>query len=412
MEAYGDYLYCFINDLGVDATILRRDRAGTWTDLPTGLPPELFPTTTRGVIEFGGIRYWTDSGFVRYWDGAAWVPEPTLDGACGYCSWMSVIDNVLYIGASATFSPPYGGYYWKTPSVTNWSFLSHEVPDNTWGNYPLCVGADGEVYTWSTSTGADIRIYRKINNHLSLIHQDTAGLAGMLGLYGGIGVNAAGEMYLGEESAGNVHFFAFVPTYDLTPGGLYPQAMDCDGDGDMLYLALYDTATAQPRLVSVALPLDGAASMGSSIFSSGAGTAINVRCNSVGDSLAVSGHFGANEQVETSDDGGITWADIDPGTWAANLAEPLVVDPLTLDEVLIALTPQSIIETVDGGTTWTTLNAAVGFSPGAMAKLVNGDEMIIGDDGANVILYSPNRGVTTAVVTGAFAGNVASLAIT
>jgi hypothetical protein len=73
---------------------------------------------------------------------------------------------------------------------------------------------------------------------------------------------------------------------------------------------------------------------------------------------------------------------------------------------------QDIVETVDGGTTWVMNNAAVGFSPGAMAKLVNGDEMIIGDDGANVILYSPNRGVTTAVVTGAFAGNVAALEIT
>jgi len=88
------------------------------------------------------------------------------------------------------------------------------------------------------------------------------------------------------------------------------------------------------------------------------------------------------------------------------------VDPLTLDEVMIALTPQSIIETVDGGTTWVTNNAAVGFSPGAMVKLVNGDELLIGDDAANVILYSPNRGVTTAVVTGAFVGNPCALAIT
>jgi len=200
--------------------------------------------------------------------------------------------------------------------------------------------------------------------------------------------------------------------YTVVGGGLYPQAIDCDGDGDSLYISLYDTTTGQPVLVSVNLPLDGATSVGNITFNPGAGSAINVKCIDIGDNLVISGDFGANEQVETSDDGGMTWTDIDPGTWGAALAQPLVVDPLTLDEVMIALTPQSIIETLDGGTTWTVYNAAVGYSPGAMTKLVNGNEMIIGDDGANRIDYSPNRGVSTANVTGVFGGNVAAVEIT
>ena len=132
MEAYGDYLYAFVNDVGVDATIIRRDRNGVWTDLPTGLAPEATPESTRGVIEFGGIRYWTDTGFVRYWDGSAWVAEPTLDGQCGPSAWMSVINNILYIGADSAYAHG-GGYFWKTAAATNWSFLSLPIPDNTWG---------------------------------------------------------------------------------------------------------------------------------------------------------------------------------------------------------------------------------------------------------------------------------------
>jgi len=57
-------------------------------------------------------------------------------------------------------------------------------------------------------------------------------------------------------------------------------------------------------------------------------------------------------------------------------------------------------------------NAAIGFTPSAMVKLVNGTEMIIGNGAGNRIDYSPNRGVSTANVTGAFGGNVAALEIT
>jgi hypothetical protein len=47
-----------------------------------------------------------------------------------------------------------------------------------------------------------------------------------------------------------------------------------------------------------------------------------------------------------------------------------------------------------------------------MAKIPNGDELIMGDGAANRIDYSPNRGAQLTNITGAFVGNVAALEIT
>lgn len=203
--------------------------------------------------------------------------------------------------------------------------------------------------------------------------------------------------------------------YTVVGGGLYPQSIDCNGDGSALYICLYDTATGQPALMEVALPLDGATSVGNIMFLPGAGTAINVKCSVVGDELAIAGDFAAaNEQVETSDDAGITWTDIDRDFWGAEVAQPLIINPTWITEVMVALAgAQDITETFDAGATaWIVNNPAIGYSPGAMVRLVRGHEMIIGDDAANRIDYSPNRGVSVANVTGAFGGNVAALEIT
>jgi hypothetical protein len=407
---YGSYLYLANHDTaGAGATYFyRRDLAGVWAAFGAA-HAGMEGQNPRGVIGYGGEVYWTNATRARYWDGAAWSAESTLDGPTIGVGYMSIVDNELYVGISTSVDL-IGRYYWRISSATAWSVLNLEVPNNTWGGWTLNESADGEAYT-AVTDGTVIAIHRKTNNHFNMIGYDTP--AAGPGTRGGVCVDAAGDMYFGSNTAGTAQFWAWVGVYDLTPGGLYPQAMDCDGDGDTLYIGLYDTATAQPILISVALPLDGALSMGGAVFNPGAGSAINVKCIDVGDRLAISGDFGANEQVEVSDNAGTTWTDIDPGTWGANLAEPLIVDPLTLDEVMVALSAlQDIVETTDGGTTWTTLNAALGLNPGAMVLLTNGNEMIIGDDAANVILYSPNRGVTTAVVTGAFVGNVAALEIT
>jgi photosystem II stability/assembly factor-like uncharacterized protein len=152
--------------------------------------------------------------------------------------------------------------------------------------------------------------------------------------------------------------------------------------------------------------------MGMGLFNPGAGSAINVRCSAVGQKLAISGRLsaGGNDSVRTSEDGGATFTDIAPA-WA-DTAQPLLVDPDGVDEVYVALdAAQDLDETEDGGTTWTQRNAAVGYSPGAMAKLSDGDELVVGNDAANRIDYSPNRGQTLTNITGAFVGAVAALEV-
>ena len=411
---YGSYLYVANHDVtGAGTTFFyRRDLAGVWTAFgATHAGAE--GANGRGIIGFGSEVYWTNVTNARYWDGAAWSIEATLDAQLA--EYMSVIDNKLYVSCNSIGSN-IGGYYWKTTAATNWSWMNLPVPNNTWSCWALCEGADGETYT-STNAWPDKRVYRRVGGHLNLIgYESSAGLN--WGGIGGVCTDATGAMFVGVRMAGTIQFFAFVGVYNVTAsgGGLYPQSMDCDGDGDSLYIGLYDTTTAQPILISVPLPLDGATSTGNAMFQPGAGDAINVKCTDVGDNLVISGKFAANnENVETSDDAGLTWVDIDRDAWGADTAQPLIVAPLTVDEVMVAVVAvlQDIMETFDAGATaWIQNNAAIGFTPSAMVKLVNGTEMIIGDGAGVRIDYSPNRGATTADITGAFGGNVAALEIT
>jgi hypothetical protein len=406
---YGDYLYVANHDVGISTTFFyRRDLAGNWIAHSTHVGVE--GAGGRGIVGFGGEIYWTNWTEQRYWDGAAWSVEPTLTTQCGSTCYLSVIDDALYV-LTSTSASLIGGYYWRTAMATDWSFLNLPVPDNTWGGWTLCQGEDGEAYTIAQD-GTTLRIYQKVGPLLDLIHyQATVGVG--LGTRGGVCTDATGEMFFGTRAGGTVQFFAFAGNYNVTPGGLYPQAVDCDGDGDALYVALYDTTTAQPMLISVPLPLIGGVSAGSNIFNPGAGTAINVKCPDVGDQAVVAGDFGNNEQVETTDDAGLNWTDIDRDAWGAETAQPLEINPISIEEVLVALAAaQDITETFDAGATaWVVNNAAVGYSPGAMSKLPGGDELVIGDDAANRIDYSPNRGVTLQNITGAFAGNVAALEV-
>jgi len=215
-----------------------------------------------------------------------------------------------------------------------------------------------------------------------------------LGTRGGVCVDAAGDMYFGTLVGGNIRFFAFVPDHDLTPvgTGLYPEALDCDADGDSLYVAVYNAA-GQPVLIKVMLPLT-ATSPGSAMFDPTDGDAINVKCSNVGGRLAISGNFAAagNEQVETSVDGALTWVDIDRDAWGAESAQPLLVGD-NIEQIMVALqTAQDITETANAGATpWIVNNPAVAYSPIAAAKLPQGDEMILSGSGIGVD-YSPNRG--------------------
>lgn len=409
MGGYGDYFYYENHDVGGAGTtyFYRRDLDGNW-DMPFATHVGAEGANGRGIIGFGGKVYWTNMLYARYWDGAAWSIETTLNGQGS--TYMSAIDNKLYVCTDPSHSLV-GGYYWKTTAATTWAFMNLPIPDNTWWVWTLCEGADGETYTL-TSSGLNMRIYQKVGSILKLI-AGQASIAAGVGTCGGICVDAAGAMYWGTRALGTIRFFYYDPDYDVTPegGGLYPQAMDCDADGDALYIAVYDAA-GQPALIKVMLPL-ATGSMGSTMFGPAAGgSAINVQCTGVGQRLAISGRLsaGGNDSVQVSTDAALSWTDVAPA-WG-DTAQPIEVSPDTLDKIMACLDAnQDIVETLDQGTLWLTRNAAVGYSPGAMARLPQGDELLVGDDAANRIDYSPNQGATLHNITGAFQGNVAALEV-
>jgi len=390
MGGCGDYFYYENHDVGGAGTtyFYRRDLDGNW-DMPFATHAGAEGASGRGIIGFGGEVYWTNATNARYWDGTAWSIEATLDDQGG--TYLSLIGGNLYVRTSTTYSLV-GGYYWRTPTATNWAFLNLPVPDNTWSVWPLCEGEDGETYTL-TSNGTIMRIYQQVGPLLNLIAYQAVIAVGV-GSRGGVCVDDTGAMYWGTRAGGTIQFFAFVGDYDVAPGGLCPQAMDCDGDGDALYIGVYDTGTTQPLLISVPLPLVGGVSPGSAVFEPGAGNAINVKCTDVGNQLAIAGRFsgGGNDSVQVSDDGGLSLPNDIAPNWG-DTAQPLLVDPDDLDGVMVALQGGAgqIMETVDGGGTWTQRNAAVGYGPTALARLPEGDELVAGGP-AGEIEYSPNRG--------------------
>jgi len=338
---YGSYLYLANHDVaGPGSTFFyRRDLAGVWAAF--GAPHVgVEGAGGRGIIGYGGEVYWTNWTNARYWDGAAWSIETTLNSQG--CEKMSVIDEILYLNAS-TIMPWIGGYYWKTAAATDWTWMNLPVPNNMWTCWPLCEGADNETYT-ATSDGTAMRVYQQVGGMLNLIgYQAVMPVAP--DSHGGVCVDDTGAMYIGTEPGAAIQFLAFAGVYTVTPGGLYPQAIDCDGDGDQLYLALYDTGTALPMLISVPIPLDGALSMGSNMFSPAVGTRINVQCSVVGDNLAIAGDFAAvDDHVRVSGDAGLTWTNIGSNLWNVNVAQPLEINPNSLggtpvapDEVMVCL---------------------------------------------------------------------------
>jgi hypothetical protein len=205
------------------------------------------------------------------------------------------------------------------------------------------------------------------------------------------------------------------PDFDVEPpggggggAGLMPAAMDVDGDGDVLYLGLYNAA-GQPLLIRVPTPL-AADAVGVAVFDPGAGDAINVQCTNVGRRLAIAGRLsgGGNDSVQVSGDGGLSWSDV-ADAWGDD-AMPLSVAPTDLDEILVCLqTAEDIMLTEDGGT-WVTVNAAIGYAPTAMAEHPQSHELVVGS-AAGDLDYSPNRGQELADISPGFVGGVAALAV-
>jgi len=371
----------------------RRNTTGTWTAYPPATTlTNLFPT---GVMAFSGKVHLSTPDGSFTWDGSSWTQDSPSLAACYFM--------VHSLGSIGNY------YLWATPGNKTYRRSAHgnwmlDAGNPYGGSLGFSVDEDGMLYATNSTTS---QVYARVG---SFWHSQGGFVA--FTTFAGCR-DANGDLFAGCVVGGSTCFYIYTPDFNIAPGGLSPQAMDVDGDGDALYIGVYNAA-AQPVLVKVALPLVNNA-IGNAVFNPLAGTAINVKCGDVGGELAIAGSFAAapgNEQVEVSEDGGGTWTDIDRDAWGVEVAEPLLVDPDdAANRVMVALAgAQDIVETTDGGATaWVINNAAVGYSPGAMAKLE--DELIIGDDAANRIDYSPNRGVTLQNITGAFGGNPCAIEV-
>jgi hypothetical protein len=407
----GTYLYLVHVD-GVNFYFARRNVAGVWQN--NFIPARAIfmgMNNTQGIIVYDSYVFHSSGSYgLERWDGAAWVEDSLTAVTLGA---FPVHDGTIFTVA------PEGV---NDIAVWRWtgSDWEQEMIASSGGNQTsyLSIGADNVLYI-GTST-ADALIYERDDDSetWSLLDQTNVVAGGST-----CATYFGSTWYFCERSAGGDGIYMHTRTFNIHPApigggvagnGLPPQMMDCDGDGDYLYLCVYDNAANNPMLIRVPLPLT-ATSVGFAFFDPGAGSAINVKCCTASHELAIAGNFGANDQVEVSEDAGMTWADIDPGTWGAETAQPLLVDPDTVDGVKVALqTARAIVETTDGGATWVTRNAAVGYGPDAMARLdVDSDELVVGDaHAARKVEYSPNRGVTLQDITGGAAiGNVVALEV-
>lgn len=395
MGGYGNYLYMAMQGFhgAANTTVYRRDTLGNYV-----ATPPVVPDNTHGydIIGFGGYVYWCDGTDCYEYD-VAWGLQADLTNNCHWFTYNpgdGCLYAMRYNSAATTWE------VWRRSVAGAWA-LDHDFGlGAVWLMGAISVGDDGNLYV-AAEDGVDSRVYIRSGGTWAL-HSTALGA-----IFRSIIAYDDG-FYAGTNSC---EFWAYTYEYGAGVGtGLPNQALDCDGDGDAIYVCVYDGA-GQPVLVKADLPLTQAA-VGDAVFEPGAGDAINVKCATVGQRLAVSGYFGNNDQVEVSKDAGAIFTDIDPGTWGAERAQPHLIDPDTVDEVYVALEAlQDLYETPDGGTTWTQRQAAVGYSPGALARLPDGDELVVGDDAANVIDYSPNRGQELHDITGAFVGNVAALQV-
>lgn len=399
LNAYGGYLYIVCEKLIggriQEAHFQRRSSAGAWaTDVHQAyIVGGVDWIASVDIIRFGTYTYWsmqtTAGRLVKRTSGAnPWVNEPAISGL------------------QRTHFFPSGGVLYAVSDTQDqiWRFVAAWALDFTATSLVSTArpseGVDGDVWI-GDDLGATGQLYVQSGGAWAASRDALADAD-----IGGGGLKWSSDTwYIG----GDDDIFRDGPTYTMSPNGAGagesnpPQAMDVDGDGDLLYLGIYD-GVPNPIVVRANLPL-AENHVGTRIFNPGAGDAVNVKCTEyTGERVVVSGYFGNNEQTELSVDGGATLSGIDPGTWAANRAQPIAIDPNDDDHVLLALDGlDDLVETEDVSA-WTTLDAALPYDVSAMGILdVDPNEIVIArtDAGAQLIQHSPNNGATWTNITGA-----------
>ena len=389
----GDYLYLGHSNTGNNTTYFaRRDTNGVWTNNVADAVSSDTAPLTNGIINFGGYLFWAHNNanlpsLSRKWDGSSWSDAR----ADGKWIWQYIIfDSNLY-GIAAD-----GNDIWVIRWNDSYWVTEYKGIDNITGD--LSLGDDGRLYLGTGNLG-EIHVRSSVGRWPTRYTHTTASYPGPAIAYGGdlffSGGNWPGTFY--------IYIGDLVYTGHPSGSGISSNALACDGNGNTVYIAIYN-GSSNPILITAGLPLTATA-IGNLAYNPGAGDAINVKTHyEVGDFSIIAGHFGNNEQARRSKDGGATYSDIDPDTWAANKAQPIAIDPNDEEHVLLALDALDDLVEKDVDDAWTVLDAALPFDVGAMAIYdLDPDEIVIAriNAGAVMIQYSPNNASTWQDITGA-----------
>ena len=182
-------------------------------------------------------------------------------------------------------------------------------------------------------------------------------------------------------------------------------ALAVSSDGENIFVALEDAAGLPVILTAARSDL----ATWVEAYAPGAGTAANVAgVPSDSDKMIFYGNFGSGIQVVSHVISTSVETNISPTGLTTKVVNTLCVDPSEPLTIQITVdTDQDFLATYDGGTTWLTLNAAVGFDVTAQLALWAGsydyDRSFLGGAvaGAAALRYTPNEGASLSNTTGA-----------
>lgn len=192
-------------------------------------------------------------------------------------------------------------------------------------------------------------------------------------------------------------------------------AIAVSADGNFIVVALEDTVSGNQLIARAAR---SGLSDWTAAYDPGGGSAANVAAVPANpDKMIFYGNFGTDIGVILHTISTGVNSDISPASLGAKVVNTLQVNPSPNVAELIATvdTDQDLVHTADAGTTWETLNAALGFNATALWVLWSGVYyphrlFVAGDNGANLdLLYSPNEGFSSQDFAGAGLGAAANI---
>lgn len=177
-------------------------------------------------------------------------------------------------------------------------------------------------------------------------------------------------------------------------GGLAKYALAVSADGNNVFIALEDNASGNQIVFKATRPSSPTVT---AIYEPGGGSAANVIPTGDPDKMIFCGNFGTDVGVILHTISADTEGDISPSSIGTDKIQPVAIDPSDVNHlVAINQADQDALETEDGST-WSTLNAALGQTPVAMGIIWLGalfplGGFIGGNDGTDENLtYTPNE---------------------